>query len=243
LCAETPAARFLDRVDSTNAEARRLAEAGSPTPLWVVAREQTAGRGRRARPWVSPPGNFYASRAARLDDVPSMVALRSFVAALALREALSDLTGLDAAFRLKWPNDVLLNGGKVAGILLEASGPLLVVGIGVNLIAAPPAGSVEPGALPPVDVLSETGKRLTPEGLLASLAPAYDRHEARLREEGFAPIRAAWLAVAARLGEPVRARTGSVTREGIFRDLDASGALVLDTRDGPVAIPAAEVFF
>ncbi|MFN3822953.1 MAG: biotin--[acetyl-CoA-carboxylase] ligase [Pseudorhodobacter sp.] len=239
-------ARILLRsVDSTNAEALRL----NPTmPTWIVAAEQTGGRGRRGRPWVSPRGNFYGTLALMPRGPAEAVALRSFVAALSLREACVSLTMLPDSFRLKWPNDVLLNGGKLAGILLESSGAAgqvsqLAIGIGVNLIAAPPPESVEPGALPPVSLLSETGLRATPEAFLAALAPAFARWEARLVAEGFAPIRAEWLAHAARLGEPIIARTGTLTREGIFADMDASGALILATPKGREAIPAADIFF
>ena len=237
----------LPSVDSTNAHAIRLAPhvAG---PVWILAGEQTAGRGRRARAWASPRGNFYGTLLLFPREAPEQVALRSFAAALALREAFVAVTGLPASFGLKWPNDVLLNGGKVAGILLESAGGAggvshLCIGLGVNLISAPDPASVEEGAVRPVSVLSETGMRVTAEGFLDALAPAYDRWERMFQTEGFAPLRAEWLAHAARLGEPIRARTGQDTREGIFETIDASGALILRQPQGPVAIPAAEVFF
>ena len=240
--------RFVhDRLDSTNAEGARLA-AGLTGPAWVLAREQTAGRGRRARAWASPPGNFHGTLVLRPTESPDIVALRSFVAALALREAFTAITDLPQAFALKWPNDVLLNGGKVAGILLESSTSgagvsALCIGIGVNLIAAPDATQVEPGALRPVSLMAETGLRLTPEAFLNHLAPAYARWESVFTAEGFAPIRAEWLAHAARLGQRIIARTGRDTREGLFETIDASGNLVLRTDRGPIAVPAAEVFF
>lgn len=237
----------LPTVDSTNAEAQRLAPhmAG---PVWILAGEQTAGRGRRARAWSSPRGNFYATLLMQPQGGAETVALRSFAAALALREAFVALTGLPAAFRLKWPNDVLLNGGKVAGILLEGLSTgqglrHLAIGIGVNLIAAPDPSAVEPGAVPPVSLLSDTGLRVTPEAFLDALAPAFARWEAVLSEQGFAPVRAEWLAHAARLGEVIRARTGSEERQGVFETIDAGGALILRQGQGTVAIPAADVFF
>jgi BirA family biotin operon repressor/biotin-[acetyl-CoA-carboxylase] ligase len=176
------------------------------------------------------------------------VALRSFAAALALRDAFVALTGLPDSFALKWPNDVLCNGGKIAGILLESQGlggpdPVLCIGIGVNLIAAPDPAQIEAGAVPPVSLLQETGLRVTPEAFLDALAPAYAAWEARFTAEGFAPLRAAWLAHAARIGQEVRARTGAETREGTFETIDARGNLVLRTHGGTLAIPAAEVFF
>lgn len=237
----------LPTVDSTNAEAARLAPhvAG---PVWILGLEQTAGRGRRARAWSSPRGNFYGTHLLFPREEPATVALRSFAAALALRDAFVALTGLPEAFALKWPNDVLLNGGKVAGILLESatgSGGIthLSIGIGVNLISAPDAAQVEPGAVPPVSLLSETGVRVTPEQFLNALAPAYARWEATFTAEGFAPLRAEWLAHAARLGQVIRARTGTAERTGIFDTIDATGALILRDGQGQIAIPAAEVFF
>jgi BirA family biotin operon repressor/biotin-[acetyl-CoA-carboxylase] ligase len=237
----------LPEVDSTNAEGfRRAGTLAGPT--WITAGIQTAGRGRRARPWSSPEGNFHGTLVLKPTEPPEVVALRSFAASLALRDTLVTLTGLPASFTLKWPNDVLLNGGKLAGILLESTGlngpdPVLCIGIGVNLIAAPDASQVEPGAVPPVSLLQETGLRVTPEGFLDALAPAYDKWETTFRTEGFAPLRSAWLANAARLGEPIRARTGSDTRDGIFEGIDAQGNLILRTAQATLAIPAAEVFF
>ncbi len=237
----------LATVDSTNAEAARRAP-DLTAPLWILAGEQTGGRGRRGRPWSSPRGNFYATLVLRPTEPPHFVALRSFAAALALREACVRLTGLPQAFALKWPNDVLLNGGKLAGILLESVGQggqlsHLAIGIGVNLIAAPDPSQVEPEALPPVSLLAETGLRISPEAFLDALAPAYARWEAVLTTQGFAPLRADWLSHAARLGQTIRARTGVATREGIFETIDGTGALVLRTSTATLAIPAAEVFF
>lgn len=240
----------LATVDSTNAEAFRRApslKASGAGPLWILAEEQTAGKGRRARAWQSPKGNFYASLVQEHRDEPALLGLRSFVAALALYDAFASLTGLGAAFALKWPNDVLLNGGKLTGILLEASGSTLVIGIGINLIAAPPADLVEPGATPPVSLLGETGLRITPRRFLEALAPAMAEWEGILQREGFAPLREAWLSRAARIGERITARTGAQTRVGIFETIDAAGNLILrmdgGAEGGAVAIPAADVFF
>jgi BirA family transcriptional regulator, biotin operon repressor / biotin---[acetyl-CoA-carboxylase] ligase len=237
----------LSEVDSTNAEGFRRA-GGLTGPTWILAGFQTAGRGRRARPWASPLGNFHATLVLKPAEPPETVALRSFAAALALRDACVALTGLPQVFTLKWPNDVLLNGGKLAGILLESAGlgqtdPVLCIGIGVNLIAAPDPAVVEPSATPPVSLLAETGHRITPEAFLDALAPAYAAWEATFRTEGFAPLRRAWLAHAARRGEPIKARTGTFTREGVFDSIDANGNLILRMSHGTVAIPAAEVFF
>lgn len=237
----------LPEIDSTNAEGFRRA-AGLPGPTWILAGIQTAGRGRRARPWSSPQGNFHGTLVLKPTEPPEVVALRSFAAALALHQAFVQVTGLPQSFTLKWPNDVLCNGGKIAGILLESQGlngqePVLCIGIGVNLIAAPDASLVEPGAVQPVSLLQETGLRVTPDAFLDALAPAYAAWETTFTAEGFAPLRAAWLARAARLGEPIRARTGAETREGVFETIDAQGNLILRMSQGTLAIPAAEVFF
>ncbi|PZQ99269.1 MAG: biotin--[acetyl-CoA-carboxylase] ligase [Cereibacter sphaeroides] len=237
----------LATVDSTNAEAARRA-ADTLEPTWISAGEQTGGRGRRGRPWASPRGNFYGTLLLHPTEAPEVVALRSFVAALALYDALVAITGLPQGFTLKWPNDVLLNHGKLAGILLESLGQgdhvgHLAIGIGVNLISTPGASQLEQGAVPPVSLLTETGLRITPEAFLDVLAPAYARWEAVFVSEGFGPLRAVWLSRAARLGQVIRARTGTATREGVFETIDASGALVLRMPETTVAIPAAEVFF
>lgn len=241
------ARHILETTDSTNAHGLRLA-ASLTGPAWFLGLEQTAGRGRRARAWASPRGNFHATLVMRPTEAASVVALRSFAASLALRDALAALTGLDAALMLKWPNDVLLNGGKVAGILLEsistgAGVSHLAIGIGVNLIAAPDPSLLEPGALPAVAVLHEAGQRVTPQAFLNLLAPAYARWEAVFVTEGFAPLRQEWLAHAARLGQVIKARTGTTSREGRFETVDDTGALILLMPEGPVSIPAAEVFF
>jgi len=241
------ARHVLDEVDSTNSEAQRLGP-GLTQPTWVLARRQTAARGRRGRAWVSPEGNFFATLLMRPAGDPAAAAQRSFVASLALANALEQATGPGATLSLKWPNDVLLNGGKVAGILLESAGQgagvsHLAVGIGVNLVDAPPPDAVEAGATRPVSVLGETGLRLAPETLLDFLAPAFARWEGQFATFGFAPIRTAWLARAARLGQPVTARTMSETVEGTFETIDETGALVLRTAQGRRAIPAADVYF
>ena len=244
---EGVARHAFDHLGSTNEHAASLAP-GLTGPAWVIAAEQTAGRGRRGRPWSSPRGKFYGSLVMRPEGPPDRAALRSFVAALALHQACVALTGLPQAFALNWPNDVLLNGGKLAGILLESAGQggrvnHLVIGIGVNLIAAPPATAVEPGALTPVSLLGETGLRVTPDRFLTHLAAAFAEWDHIFATRGFGPIRAAWLSHAARLGEVIRARTGTDDRSGTFETIDESGALILSTHGARQAIPAAEIFF
>jgi BirA family biotin operon repressor/biotin-[acetyl-CoA-carboxylase] ligase len=231
-------------LDSTNAEALRRAAAGASGPLWILAHTQTAARGRRGRAWTSLPGNFFASLLIRPPGSPALAALRSFVAALGLYDAMVDATGRPELFALKWPNDVLLGGRKLAGILLESGVEgTLAVGVGVNLAAAPDAAALEPGAVLPVSLRGATGIAVTPEDFLDLLAPAVQAWEDRLRAEGFAPLRAAWLARAARLGEPVTARLPGRAVTGRFETIDQAGALVLATATGRVILPAADVQF
>ncbi|MEM9551153.1 MAG: biotin--[acetyl-CoA-carboxylase] ligase [Pseudomonadota bacterium] len=237
----------LDSVDSTLDEAARLAPTATG-PVWIMAHRQSAARGRRGRGWRMPPGNLAATLLMQPGGSPAEAALRSFVAALALRDACVAVTGRAEAFQLKWPNDVLLNGGKLAGILLESVGQVgrmqhLAIGIGVNLAEAPARGEVELGALRPVSLVSETGASVAPDAFLSHLAAAYATHEATFRAYGFAPIRTAWLAAAARLGEVITARTGSSETRGNFETVDDRGNLVLGTAHGRVAIPAADIYF
>ena len=234
--------RVYDSLDSTMAEAARL----RPTtivPTWIMARAQTAARGRRGRVWHQPAGNFAATLLMRPVGPIETRAQRSFIAALALREALVAATGREAAFGLKWPNDVLLNGGKVAGILLESIGDHLAIGIGVNLIHTPNPEALEPGAVAPVSLFGETGVRLTPDAMLDLIAPVFARLEDQFLTYGFAPIRQVWLAHAARLGQRITARTAAQETSGIFQTVDEQGALVLKAEDGVHHIPAADVYF
>ncbi|MEO0999228.1 MAG: biotin--[acetyl-CoA-carboxylase] ligase [Pseudomonadota bacterium] len=231
----------LVETDSTSLEARRRAEAGATGPVWILARRQTAARGRRGRAWVAPEGNFAATLLMQVPEGPEAAAERSFVAALALRDALIAAGLAPDRLALKWPNDVLLDGGKVAGILLETvpTTPLaLLIGIGVNLAHCPDAEAVEQGAVTPVAAGS-----IPPETLLDHLGPAFAGWEARRRNDGFASIRRAWLEGAARLGEPITARLPDRTLEGVFEGIDPSGALLLATPTGRQTLPAAEVHF
>ncbi|MCV6595973.1 MAG: biotin--[acetyl-CoA-carboxylase] ligase [Mangrovicoccus sp.] len=240
---------IIDEIDSTNAAALRGSYDTQSSPYWLLAHRQVSGRGRRGKPWQDPRGNFAATLCLPNPGLSAEAAsLRSFVAALALYDALIALTGRSAPFSLKWPNDVLLNGGKLAGILLESTGhggqiTRLAVGIGVNLTDAPIAAELPEGALPPVSLLSETGVALTPEEFLDRLAPAFAHWEARLRQGGFAPIRNAWLARAARLGERITVTRPGQSLNGVFETLDETGALVLNDGAKRHAIPAGEIQF
>lgn len=224
------------------AEAARLSD-DVATRTWVLALRQTAGRARRGRTWIDPVGNFAATLSIRPAPAPAQAALRSFVAAIALWEALDALTGQGQRIALKWPNDLLIDDGKLAGILLEADGARLRIGIGVNLTQVPDPAGVEPGALRPVSVLAETGIHIQPETLLDHLGPAFEAWEERLLVHGFAPVRAAFLARAARLGDQITARTAGRSLTGRFETIDETGALILATPQGRVPVLVADIFF
>ncbi len=238
---------ILEEVDSTNSEAGRRATALAG-PTWILARRQTCGRGRRGRPWSDPAGNFAATLLMRPPGPPEQVALLSFAAALAVFDACVAVIGRAEMFSLKWPNDVLLNGGKLAGILLESAGngagvAHVCIGIGLNLVSSPEITGAAPGTRPPANLLAATGARVTPEEFLDHLAPACAGRVRQLVTYGFDPVRRAWLARAAHLGEPMTARTLRDATTGTFETVDETGNLVLMTPTGRRAIAAADVFF
>lgn len=237
---------ILDEVDSTNAHAARISR-DVDAPVWILAHRQTKGRGRRGRPWQDPVGNFAATFLCFPTEPIEQVALNSFVAALSLYNALNDLAPSDG-YELKWPNDVLLNGKKIAGILLETSGngvqvDWLSIGIGVNLTSAPMAAQTEPRATPPSSILSELGIALRPEDLLTKLARNIQSDRETLQRDGFDSIRQRWLCHAAKLGEQITARTMRDETVGVFEDVDAEGNLILKTQLDRVAITAVDVYF
>lgn len=232
----------FDSLDSTLSEAARM----RPTlqgPAWILALEQTAARGRRGRAWATPRGNFAGTLIMPRNETPGIAALRSFVTSLALYQTFVALTARPQAFALKWPNDVLLNGGKVAGILLESIGDHLIIGVGVNLAHAPAPEAVEAGAIRPVSVAGALGMGIEPEVFLDTLAAEMATLETQFVTYGFAPIRRIWLSHAAKLGEVITARTMRDETIGTFEDVDDQGNLILQTAQGRVAITAADVFF
>jgi BirA family transcriptional regulator, biotin operon repressor / biotin---[acetyl-CoA-carboxylase] ligase len=234
----------LDEVDSTMAEAARIAP-DLEWPTWIMARRQTAARGRRGRVWENPEGNFAATLVMKPGGNPASAALRSFMASNALFEALAMKIDRDR-LALKWPNDVLLNGGKVAGILLESTGrsgavDWLSIGIGVNLRNVP--GGVSDAAFPPVSLEGEGGEPTDADELLSMLASNMATEERIFTELGYGPIREKWLRRAARLGEVITARTARDEITGRFETVDEAGQLVIQTPKGRVTIPAADVFF
>ncbi len=229
---------ILKTVDSTNAEALRRIGQGD---AWILTHAQTSGLGRRGKSWEMPKGNFAASLLMHSDAPQPALAQRSFVAALALHEVLAGL-GV-AEISLKWPNDVLVGGRKLAGILLASAPGALVVGVGVNLLAAPHPARLQADALAPVCLKELLHSPPDAEGFLTLLANAFLKYERQMRGLGFAPIRQAWLCHAARLGEVIHARLPARVISGTFETIDETGALVLATARGRQVLPAAEVFF
>lgn len=233
----------FETIDSTNEEARRRAASGERGPLWIWARRQTAGRGRRGREWESPDGNLAATLLIAPGVSAAEAARLSFVAALAVYD-LATHYAPRATIRVKWPNDVLVDGKKVSGILLESSGsegvdilPWLAIGIGVNLTHAPSAAAY------PATFLGEHGAAPSAEEALARLAEAWENRFREWRVNGFAAIRDAWLQVAAGLGQPIEVRLPSETLQGRFETLMPDGALSLILPTGSRrAITAGEVF-
>jgi BirA family biotin operon repressor/biotin-[acetyl-CoA-carboxylase] ligase len=224
----------LAEVGSTNDWLLARADA-LPDGHWVIADRQPAGRGRRGRVWNDGAGNFMASV---LVKAQGPVQQLSFVAALALHEALAQATGAAGRFALKWPNDVLLDGTKCSGILLERQETALVIGIGVNLAQHPD------GTERPATSLAAAGLPVpAPTDVLAMLGPAFARWRALWTAQGFAPVRNAWLARAAGVGGRMVARLGDDRPEGVFAGLADDGALLLALDDGSLrAIHAGEVF-
>tara|TARA_R110002072_G_scaffold119826_1_gene252731 strand:+ start:352 stop:1080 length:729 start_codon:yes stop_codon:yes gene_type:complete len=233
---------WLPSVDSTNAEARRRAVAGECGPLWIAAETQTAGRGRRGRSWSGFAGNLFATGLYVIDNDPARAAQLSFAAALAVAEVCERVVARERV-RVKWPNDVLIDGRKVSGILLEsgtnAHGQLwLAVGIGINLAAHPD------DAERPATSLKAHGADVTPVDTLPQLVSAFEHWLAIWKSQGFAGLRDAWITRAFGIGERCSARLENETVTGVFTDLAADGSLRLDLPDGRRRlISAGDVFF
>ncbi len=231
-----------DQIGSTNAEALTLARSGERGPLWLTAKTQTGGRGRRGSEWVSKPGNLYATLLLTDPSAPERAPELSFVAALGVHDAVAECAQqLGPALKVKWPNDLLLNGAKFAGILIEGeSGPhfSVAIGIGVNCVSHP-----DGMAFPATD-LAAAGAVVTPDTLFRALDAAMTRRLAQWnRGAGFAAIRNDWIARAAGVGEAIRVRLPERELSGRFEGLDPSGRLLLQQAGGAVeAIAAGEVF-
>ncbi len=229
-----------DEIDSTNQEARRLAAAGEMGPLWLTATRQTAGRGRRGRSWEMAEGNLAATLLLRPDRSQGEWAQLSFVIAIAAADTMAGFA--NARIALKWPNDVLADGKKLAGILLETANgpsPALAIGIGVNLAHHP-----EGTEFPAISLAALGTKIPSTDVALAALAASFVKWYEIWRAQGFDAIRQAWLARAAGLGSRIRARLATEERSGMFEGIDENGALLLNEGFGRASVlPAADIFF
>lgn len=238
-----PAGRIrYDELDSTNSEARRLGEAGESGPLWISAATQTAGRGRRGRVWDSGQGNLAATLLLRPERPASVTGQLSFVAALAAAEMAVHFAPC-AAIGVKWPNDVLAEGKKLAGLLLETGsapeGNWMAVGIGINLASYPEGTEFPATSLAALGIAPPSS-----EDALSVLAARFAHWYDAWMKDGFEIVRAAWLARASGLGAPIRARLANhEIHAGVFEGIDQSGALLLNEEAGVRAIAAGEVFF
>ncbi len=231
--------RSVPETGSTNDDVAALAAAGAAEGLWLRADRQSAGKGRQGRAWDSPPGNLYASTLVRVrpgDPPPATLAL---VSAVALHEAVAPLLpppgpGGEGMAWIKWPNDLIVGGAKLAGILLERRDDAVVVGFGANLASHPHLPE-----RPATSIRALAGRAPAPHAFLARLAEAFARGLSRWRAEGLAPVRAAWLAAAHPIGTPLA--VGEV--RGTFDGLDESGALRLRLAGGETRlVHAGDVF-
>jgi BirA family transcriptional regulator, biotin operon repressor / biotin---[acetyl-CoA-carboxylase] ligase len=242
----------FDSIGSTNAEALTRARDGEQGPIWFVTSEQTAGRGRRHRPWIAPRGNLAGSILEMIDVSPAVAATLGFAAGLALEAALRQVSveaslrsaGLDQMkFALKWPNDVMAGQNKLAGILLEAEAVgdrlAVVVGIGANVVAAPE------GTPTPATSLKALGIDISAEELFRALSDSWTEFRGVWDNgRGFRAIRRKWLERAAGLGQPVSILSGGSTVAGTFDTIDETGCMIVATSDGRrVPISAGDVYF
>ncbi|MEP5761019.1 MAG: biotin--[acetyl-CoA-carboxylase] ligase [Litoreibacter sp.] len=237
----------LEEVDSTMSEAARRAPSLSRA-TWILADRQTQSRGRRGRAWRNFEGNFAATLILKPQCSAQQAAQRSFVAAVALYFALRDLPGV-TGLELKWPNDVLLQGQKVAGILLESTSKnadiveWVTVGIGVNLVSAPDIRDLEDRAIAPISIVDAGGVAIPTTAFLEILAEHFAYWETQLTHFGFDTVRKSWLDHAARVGKKITARTSSETLYGVFETIDADGNMILNTNGTQRSIAAADVYF
>lgn len=233
--------RLFDTIDSTNDEARRVSDFEEASGLWIMARTQTVGRGRRGREWVSQPGNLFCSLLLRIEEELDIIPQLSFVTALAVRDVVADFLQLDEAVKVKWPNDVLVGGEKISGILLESSATgtqkpdRLIIGIGINIMSHP-ENMLFPAA-------HMGGGDITADRVMERLAASMANWVSLWRDKGFGPVRRAWLACAKGQGEEITVHLDDEKICGRFIDLDDTGALKLDAGGEIRHIMAGDVFF
>jgi BirA family biotin operon repressor/biotin-[acetyl-CoA-carboxylase] ligase len=224
-----------DKIGSTNDEARRLAAEGAPHGTVVHADEQTAGRGRLSHSWFSPPGNLYVSILLRTGQCAARAAELSLLAALAVADTVEALLPRQVRAMLKWPNDVLINGAKIAGILLEHIDEATIMGIGLNVLVAPSNAAYK------TTTIVANGGIASVDGARDILLDRLGHHLSAWQADGFAPIRAQWLSRSYPLGAAIRASSAGEPVAGHFAGLDLDGALLLDTPHGRQRIVAGDV--
>lgn len=227
--------RVVPETGSTNADMLALAAAGAAEGSWLRAERQTAGKGRQGRAWESPVGNFYGSTLVRLRPTDPPAPTLALVTVVALEEAVRVF--LPTGATIKWPNDLLIGGAKLSGVLLERAGDAVVVGIGVNLSHHPD--------LPdrPATSLAAQGVAVAAAPFAEVLAESFARWLSRWRGEGLDPIRQRWLDRAHPKGTALTARLSDGTAiDGLFEGLTAQGALMLRTPTGVELIHAGDVF-
>jgi BirA family biotin operon repressor/biotin-[acetyl-CoA-carboxylase] ligase len=242
--AQAPVEVF-DEIDSTVLEARRRAERGEAGPVWLLARRQTAGRGRRGRAWASLDGNLMATYLFATRAPPAQIALLGFAVGVAIAETLEPVIGPGGA-TLKWPNDVFINGAKAAGIMLDSGalqggrGSWAALAFGVNLAGAPE--NIDQRTISVRDVIAPNAAAPEPLAFLAQLRPRLESWAQRVERDGFEPLRQAWLERAHGLGQSARVVQGEHTFEGRIAGLSPRGELELDTDTGRRLIAAGDVF-
>ena len=235
---------IFEEIDSTILEARRRAERGEVSPVWIIARRQHAGRGRRGRAWVSYDGNLMATYLFATERAPNEIALLGFATGLAIAETLEAMGAANVA--LKWPNDVMIGAAKAAGILidsgtLDAGRQWAALAFGLNISAAPEAIDQPTASLRdalPLDAITPSA-----EAVFAALRPRLEAWSARLDREGFEPLRRAWRARAYGIGAEARVMLGEAEVHGRVAGLSPRGELELDTSEGRRLIAAGDVYF
>ncbi|GGD06019.1 biotin--[acetyl-CoA-carboxylase] ligase [Aquisalinus flavus] len=232
-----------DSLDSTSLEALRYLDGGGCGPLWILARLQTAGYGRRGRAWQQETGNLAATLVLKpAGTLAEQPAAAGFALSLALGAALEQARVKPRDIQLKWPNDVLLAGGKVSGILLERhmvqGDAFLAIGVGVNLVHKPDLPDY-----PTAAVKDATSEAPDPEAFLDTLDKAFQHWLGLLERQGFAPLRDAWLERAGGLGRQITVRLPNETLHGVFEGLDETGALILRQGEVISRINTGDVFF
>ena len=237
---------YLDEAESTNSEALKLANF-TDKPTFIIAKKQTNGRGRIDRLWADPVGNFSGSILIKIDEDLQNLALRSFVTALSVFDAIDQKIGKEHVLTIKWPNDILLNGKKICGILLETKNlhhvTALVIGIGINLLSTPKLNEAHRVTTEPGSIFGETGIKLDQLNFSELIAHHYVLRENQFRTMGFSKIREIWMARAAKLGAKIKARTPNFEYQGKFDSIDEKGQLIIINNGEKKKIAAAEIFF